>query len=246
MPKPNSPETSLLEVPPIHFRDHKISSKWMSPEQYLESLGVTRWVAAATRRATATSTVNVTTDWSISSGGSPSNAVSSSSGDELSVSDLEREEGGTSRAPRSFSPGRDITFYKDILGSTPTSDIEELRTIFDELRELLDKDLENEMRTAKDVLSVSNAIGRDEALKEVSKALRERASSKFTMGRSERLILEREADNIFRMTCAGPVGNFGQCIDALQAKRQEMRETVSQAVEMLDEKACELARRIRH
>lgn len=47
---------------------------------------------------------------------------------------------------------------------------------------------------------ITRASYRDAVLNEVSKALRDRAATKLRMGRSERLILEREADVIFRMT----------------------------------------------
>lgn len=43
---------------------------------------------------------------------------------------------------------------------------------------------------------------RNAVLNEVPKALRDRAATKSTMGRSERLILEREANLICRMTSA--------------------------------------------
>lgn len=57
------------------------------------------------------------------------------------------------------------------------------------------------------LLKITSDCTRSAVLNEVSKALCDRAATKLTMGRSERLILEREADFMFRMASVWP-GNF--------------------------------------
>lgn len=122
---------------------------------------------------------------------------------------------------------------------TPSA-LDQLRNLHDELIRLMSADYATEQRHLKDLVTFSNTLGRDEALNEVSKSLRRRAGEKFTMGRAERLILEREADTVYRMTSLEPVSVVEDKVDALQAEREGTRQAVALALEGLFERACVL------
>lgn len=121
-----------------------------------------------------------------------------------------------------------------------TSALEQLRILQTELKRLMATDHETEQLHLKHLMAIANTLGRDEALSETSKALRSRAAAKFTTGRAERLILEREADTVFRLTSVEPVRVVEARVDALQAERRRTREAVTTALDGLFERACEI------
>lgn len=104
-----------------------------------------------------------------------------------------------------------------------------------ELEKLLEKAHKIEMHQSSCQLEIASALGRNEALKETANALRERASTKFTMGRSERLNLQREADIIFRMTTASPPSPFADHVDLWRAERDQRRQALKIGVNLLFE-----------
>ncbi|KAJ4423166.1 hypothetical protein N0V82_002160 [Gnomoniopsis sp. IMI 355080] len=160
--------------------------------------------------------------------------------DMVSSSDVVCEAANSNRGLERFATIPNTTIPSGTPEIVSFSAVSDLRTIKDEIQNLLKQDHDAEQRQSKDLLTVATALCRDKALKEVSVTLHDRASKKFTMSRSERLILEREADIVFRMTSAGRMSPFRDPIVALQAEREKTRQAVTKAVDVLLEEACAL------
>ncbi|CAN8097937.1 unnamed protein product [Discula destructiva] len=136
----------------------------------------------------------------------------------------------------SKSPSPEPQRHTSGFSSQCTPPLQELRAIQDELNKLMAIGYEMDQRHLQNLVSISKTFGRDEALNEVFKSLRHRAAAKFTMGKAERLILEREADVVSRMTSGEPVSGFEMRLDALQLEWQGVREASARARDALFER----------
>lgn len=121
---------------------------------------------------------------------------------------------------------------------TPSSALDELRSLHADLSALITADNRTERRHLKDMMAMATTLGRDEALNDVSAAMRRRAGARKTLGRAERLMLEREADGVFRMTSEVPESVVHARVDVLEVERDGTRAAVASALEGLLERAC--------
>lgn len=162
----------------------------------------------------------------------------------LSRSDLESQQSNDIHVTKSSTLLQDMTTQNARVEtiSGPISD--ELRNIRIELSNLFRKQEDVRKRLMKGVLEVSSVHSRNEVLREASKALSDRAATKFAMGRAERLILEREANVIYRMafTRTGSAAEH-QHVGSLRVEREEIWQAIRDKVDLLFEKSLALAQK---
>lgn len=251
MLRPSSSKPSNMEVVSIQPLGSYDSRKWYSVDDYLFAVGSMRLPLLSRDSQRATPKVNrspetPTTPINLGPYDSTDRVgkhpdPTSHVGHALSDSDYGREAKNRSHMLRSLVPTPDTNNQSDTPGASPASAINQLDTIKAELQKLLRKDHEEEECHVKGIVGFSDILSRDEVLKEVSKALHDRASAKFTMAKSERLILQREADIILCMSSdVGSVSAAEQQINTLFTERDGTREAFAEGVAMLLEKASAL------
>ncbi|KAJ4393940.1 hypothetical protein N0V93_003157 [Gnomoniopsis smithogilvyi] len=240
MSEQSSLESSCAEDSSTQSSRCHVPQKWLSTEAYLDSIASVqpKFADSSLRRTTLTFPLKSAKNRMLKDDDRGFSPVLSDIEDSHSCSELESEAGKNSHKSRAVV---DITVSIGTPEEVSTSHVDELRAIRDQLMILMDKQQYVMSRHSGYLLEIATALCRDEVLKEVSKALRERASMKFTMGKSERLILEREADMVFRMTSMDAVTPIREEINALQAVREQTRQAIMREIDMLFEKACALA-----
>lgn len=165
-------------------------------------------------------------------------------GNSLSRSDLESQQSNDIYLSKSSTLLQDTTTQNGRVETISASISDELRNIRIELSNLFSKQEDVRKRLMKGVLKVSSVHSRNEVLKEASKALSDRAATKFTMGRAERLILEREADVIYRMALTRTGSAAGhQHVGSLRVEREEIWQAIRDKVDLLFEKSLDLAQK---
>lgn len=241
MPRPSATESYNMVVSSIPSQRLYDFRKWLSADDYLRAIGLTPplLLGVDAQRATATRPVNSVADKPANSGGTCSKSAPDIEDPWLS-SDIDSEAEDSSAMLTSSAPTPDTTVHCGISKGNTIPAVDELRNIKDELQKLLGEENSREDCQLQGLVETFIKLGRDRALKEVSKALRDRASAKFTVGKSERLILEREADLIFRMNFTSSATASQHLIDTQYPKRQDRRKAIREAVDGLFATACAL------